>query len=99
MRTFRRIPARLSGLFTRGRDEQRLREEFESHIAMATDEGVGLGMVSGRHMETLLYGVKGTDIGMLTIPSVAIVAGAMIAAAVPVMRAVRINPIAMLRSE
>jgi predicted permease len=61
--------------------------------------GVGLGLGSVRFVETLLYGVKATDLAMLAGPAAMIFVAAMLAALIPVMRAVRIDPVAMLRVE
>ncbi|MGA3043669.1 MAG: ADOP family duplicated permease [Bryobacteraceae bacterium] len=61
--------------------------------------GLALGMISVRHIETLLYGVKGTDLPMLALPTLAIAAAAMLAALPAVIRAVRIDPARMLRGE
>ena len=61
--------------------------------------GAGLGMASIRYIEGLLYGVKGTDPAMLALPPIAILAVAVLAALPAVVRAVRIDPVTMLRSE
>jgi len=61
--------------------------------------GVGLGMLSVRYVEALFYQVKATDLQMLALPSLAILAGAFLAALRPVMQAVRIEPVSMLRAE
>jgi ABC-type antimicrobial peptide transport system permease subunit len=61
--------------------------------------GLGLGLGSVRFVDTLLYGVKATDLGMLALPSLAILFAALTAALVPVLRAVRIDPVTMLRVE
>ncbi len=61
--------------------------------------GIGLGMLSVRFVESLFYQVKATDLQMLALPSLAILAGAFLAALRPVMRAVRIEPVSMLRAE
>jgi predicted permease len=61
--------------------------------------GLALGMASVRYIETLLYGVKATDPGMLLLPSLTILAVAVLAALPAVIRAVRIDPVAMLRAE
>jgi ABC-type antimicrobial peptide transport system permease subunit len=61
--------------------------------------GVALGMASVRYIETLFYQVKATDVGMLALPSLAILGAALLAALPPVIRAVRIDPVKMLRSE
>jgi ABC-type lipoprotein release transport system permease subunit len=61
--------------------------------------GLVLGMVSARYIESLFYQVKATDLGMLAFPSLAILGAALLAAVVPVIRAVRIDPATMLRAE
>ena len=61
--------------------------------------GLGIGLASVRYIETLLYDVKATDAGMMVLPVVAISVGAMLAAVPAVVRAVRIDPVSMLRSE
>jgi predicted permease len=61
--------------------------------------GLALGLLSVRYIETLLYGVKGNDPGMFALPSLAILAGAMLASLPAVIRAVRVDPVRMLRSE
>ncbi len=61
--------------------------------------GLALGMMSVRYIETLLYGVKGTETGMLALPTVTMAAAALLAAIPAVIRAVRIDPVRMLRSE
>jgi len=61
--------------------------------------GVGLGMASARYIEALLYQVKPSDLGMLALPSLTILAAALLAALPAVFHAVRIDPVAMLRAE
>jgi ABC-type antimicrobial peptide transport system permease subunit len=61
--------------------------------------GIGLGMLSVRYVESLFYQVKATDMQMLAFPALAILAGAFLAALRPVMQAVRIEPVSMLRAE
>jgi putative ABC transport system permease protein len=61
--------------------------------------GVGLGMLSVRYVESLFYQVRATDLQMLALPSLAILAGALLAALRPVIQAVRIDPASMLRAE
>jgi predicted permease len=61
--------------------------------------GLALGMASVRYIEKLLYQVKGADLGLLALPSITILAAALLAAAPAVIRAVRIDPATMLRSE
>jgi len=61
--------------------------------------GIGLGILSGRYVETLLYEVKTTDLAALMLPSLATLAAAFMAALPAVVRAVRIDPAAVLRGE
>jgi putative ABC transport system permease protein len=61
--------------------------------------GVALGMLSVRYVESLFYQVKATDLQMLAIPALAILAGAFLAALRPVIQAVRIDPASILRAE
>ncbi|SPF50959.1 conserved membrane hypothetical protein [Candidatus Sulfopaludibacter sp. SbA4] len=61
--------------------------------------GLAAGMASARYIEALLYQVKATDPAMLALPSLAILAAALLAALPAVIHAVRIDPVAALRSE
>jgi ABC-type antimicrobial peptide transport system permease subunit len=61
--------------------------------------GAGLGLVSVRFIESLFYQVKATDLQMLALPALTILAGALLAALPAVIRAVRIDPVIMLRAE
>ena len=59
--------------------------------------GVALGMASVRYLTALLYQVKPTDLAMLALPSLAILAAALLAALPAVIHAVRIDPVTTLR--
>ena len=61
--------------------------------------GLALGFASVRYIETLLYQVKPTDPGMLALPTLTILAAALLAAVPPVIHAVRIDPAKTLRAE
>jgi predicted permease len=61
--------------------------------------GLGLGMASVRYIETLFYQVKATDLAMLAFPSLTLLVVALLAALPAVIRAVRTDPVAMLRAE
>jgi predicted permease len=61
--------------------------------------GLGIGMLSVRYIEPLFYAVKATDMGALALPSLTLLAAALLAALPAVLRAVRIDPAAMLRAE
>jgi putative ABC transport system permease protein len=68
-------------------------------VAAGALAGLVLGLTSVRYIESLFFQVKATDPAMLAIPSLAIVAAAILAALPAVIRAVQIDPAAMLRSE
>jgi predicted permease len=61
--------------------------------------GLALGMGSVRFVETLFYQVKATDVGMLLVPSLTLLAVALLASLPAVAQAVRIDPVNTLRSE
>jgi predicted permease len=61
--------------------------------------GIGLGLTSARAIETLFYGVRVADPVMLAVPWLTIAAATLAAALRPVLRAVHIDPIAMLRAD
>ena len=61
--------------------------------------GLVLGLVSVRSIESLLFQVRATDLPMLALPLVLVIAAALLAAVPAVIRAVRIDPVAMLRAE
>jgi len=61
--------------------------------------GLALGVASARFLEKLLYHVKPTEFGALALPSITILLAALLAALPAAIRAVRIDPAKMLRSE
>ena len=61
--------------------------------------GSALGMASVRYVQTLLFGVTGTDPSMLIAPALVLLAAALLAALPAVLRAARIDPSIMLRGE
>jgi ABC-type antimicrobial peptide transport system permease subunit len=73
--------------------------EAFSMVLVGAIAGIALGMASVRTIESLLYEVKGTDVRMLVIPSLAILAASLLAAIPAVIRAVRIDPVTMLRAD
>lgn len=77
----------------------RVTAEVFGMLAVGAAAGLGLGMASERYVESLLFGVKATDWSMVAWPAGTIVTVAMLAALPPVLRAVRIDPAAMLRAE
>jgi hypothetical protein len=68
-------------------------------IALGLAAGIGLGLKSEHYIAGLLYQVKATDPDMLMVPLVTMLAAAALAALSPLLRAVHIDPAALLRSE
>ena len=68
-------------------------------VALGAAAGFGLGLASARFIQSLFYQVKATDLAILAFPSLALFAVALLAALPAVVRAVRIDPVAMLRAE
>jgi predicted permease len=61
--------------------------------------GVALGIASARYLTALLYQVKPTDLAMLALPSVVLLAAAVLAALPAVIHAVRVDPVTTLRGD
>jgi len=68
-------------------------------VTLGAVAGLALGLASGRYIESLLYEVKPTDATVLAVPCLTILFAVVIAAVPPVLRALRVNPVAMLRVE
>jgi predicted permease len=72
-------------------------------ISFAVTMGVVAGLVSGlaltRYIQSLLYQVRATDIGMLALPCSIIVAVACVAAVPALLRAIHVDPSTMLRAD
>jgi putative ABC transport system permease protein len=68
-------------------------------IALGTATGLVFAISTERFIASLLFGVKATDASMLLWPILALLAGAFLAALPAVVRAVRIDPATLLRSE
>jgi ABC-type antimicrobial peptide transport system permease subunit len=77
----------------------RITMEVFSMVLLGALAGLALGISSVRYITALLYQVKATDVIVLAIPSLLVLAAACIAAAPAVIRAVRIDPITTLRVE
>jgi len=73
--------------------------EVFSMVIVGAIVGLALGMASVRYIESLFYQVKATDPLMLALPSLTILAAALLAALPAVIHAVRIDPMKMLRVE
>jgi putative ABC transport system permease protein len=68
-------------------------------IAIGAIAGFTIGVASQKYLESLLYQVKATDPAMLALPLLTIVVAAFAAALPAIARAVRIDPVQMLRVE
>jgi ABC-type antimicrobial peptide transport system permease subunit len=73
--------------------------EVLSMVVAGMVAGSALGVWSARYVEALLYEVKATDATMLGLPCAILFAAALVAAAPAAVRAVRIDPVTMLRME
>jgi predicted permease len=78
---------------------RRVTAQVFAMVLVGAAAGLLLGIASVRYIEALLYQVKATDLAMLAVPSLTIVAAALLAALPAVIRAVRIDPVTMLRAE
>jgi ABC-type antimicrobial peptide transport system permease subunit len=76
-----------------------LTAEVFAMVLVGAVVGLALGVASVRYVETLLFGVKGSDPGMLALPALVLFAAALLAALPAVVRAARIDPVIMLRAE
>jgi predicted permease len=70
-----------------------------SMVLLGAIAGLSLGIVSARYIGSLLYEVKPTGISALAVPSLALIGAAILAALPPVIRAIRVDPAEVLRSE
>jgi ABC-type antimicrobial peptide transport system permease subunit len=61
--------------------------------------GAALGLASTRYLASMLYQVNGSDTVQLAVPCLIIFSTAVIAALPPVLRALRINPVDLLRAQ
>jgi ABC-type antimicrobial peptide transport system permease subunit len=68
-------------------------------VAAGLVAGVGLGLASARYMEPLFFQVKVSDASTLAIPFAVILAVAAVATVPAIIRALRIDPVEILRTE
>jgi predicted permease len=68
-------------------------------VALGAVAGMGLGLVSARYLESLLFRVKAGDPVMLALPSLVIVMAVLFATLPAILRALRIDPAEILRTE
>jgi ABC-type antimicrobial peptide transport system permease subunit len=78
---------------------RRVATEVFAMLALGSAVGLALGVASEWYLATLLYEVKATDLPMLAVPVITILTAALFAALPPIVRALRIDPAAMLRAE
>ena len=78
---------------------RRVTADVFSMVLLGALAGLAFAMASVRYIESLLYQVKPTDPAMLALPSLTILVAAILAALPAVIRAVRIDPAAMLRTD
>ena len=78
---------------------RRVSVEGFAMVLLGAIAGLGLGVASVKYVESLLYQVKLTDLPVLVLPSLTIL-GVALAATIPaVIRALRVDPVKMLRVE
>jgi putative ABC transport system permease protein len=66
-------------------------------VAIGTTVGLATAWVLVRWMESLLYGVANHDVVSFSLPPVVLIAVALLANSLPMVRAVRIDPAKSLR--
>ncbi len=67
--------------------------------ALGVAVGIGLGLTASRYMETLFFHVKASDLSMLAIPTAVILVVAVAATVPAIFRALKIDPVEILRTE
>jgi predicted permease len=77
----------------------RVTRQIFSMVLAGAIVGLALGMIAARYLDALFYQVKATDLAMVALPWLTLLAVTVMAALVPVIRALRIDPVTMLRAE
>jgi len=77
----------------------RVTAEILSTVLVGACTGLFFGLISVRYIESLLYQVKATDVAMLAAPWLTVLVATLLAAVPAVMRAVKIDPMVILRAE
>jgi ABC-type antimicrobial peptide transport system permease subunit len=95
----REIGIRMALGARRGRVSRLVAAEVFRMVVVGSVAGWALGMGSARYIELLLYQVKAAEPDMLTLPPLAILGVAVVATLPAVLRALRIEPAEILRSE
>jgi ABC-type antimicrobial peptide transport system permease subunit len=78
---------------------RRVSVEGFAMVLLGAMGGLGLGIASVRYVESLLFQAKLTDLPVLALPSLTILGAALLATVPAVIRAVRVDPVKMLRIE
>ena len=78
---------------------RRVTADVFSMVLVGALAGLTLGIVSMRYAATLLFQVRATDPAMLALPCAIILAATVLAALPGVIRAIRLDPVAMLRAD
>jgi putative ABC transport system permease protein len=68
-------------------------------VFLGASIGSLVGLTPEPYVKTLLYEVKPSDLGALVTPALMIIFATLLAALPAVVRAIRIDPVAMLRNE
>jgi predicted permease len=95
----REIGIRLAIGASVGHIARRVTTDAMTMVIAGSLAGIAAGMACMRYVETLLYQVKGDEWGMFVAPATAIVVAMLVASLPAVIRAVRVDPLAMVRSE
>jgi len=99
MQREREIGVRIALGATAGHIAQIVSVRAFATVLVGAAVGLTLGLASERFVASLLYGIKGTEVSMVTLPGVVLLLTVALAAAPAVLRAIRIDPATMLRSE
>jgi predicted permease len=78
---------------------RRVTADVLSMVLLGSAVGAGIGLLLEPYIKSLLYQVKPSDLGVLAVSSLTIIAAALLAALPAVIRAIRIDTAAMLRAE
>ena len=99
MQREREIGLRIALGATAGNIVQIVSARVFAMVLLGAAAGLTLGLGSERFVASLLYGVKGTEMSMMSLPAVVLLLAVALAAAPAVMRAIRIDPAVMLKRE
>jgi len=70
-----------------------------SMVAVGVAVGAALGLASARYMQSLFFQVRASDLGMLAVPATVILGVAVLSTVPGVLRALKIDPVEILRAE